>query len=373
MSYLNKLRFHFAGDFFANPSTINNVSDYFETVPFDRNVLWKREDQNNQNGLWNPEGAHSFRFRNIKVTSAFLSNGAPVQPASDPVLTLNVESRTKNSAKLVDLDPDQQLVSMIFGLRISLTNEDGDELLAGIMDPAPFTEIWQRGTNGSGDERACAAYQSIVQVTSWGDVTSSAFLQQLKAASPDALSIRFNVDGYIMSFQSPRFATGRLVGTIGPALVNEPKHLVAGRHFDTAAKPTDRISPGFKPMNGINYCVGVHDIERGKFLLDLGNALPVTPSKGPVNTAALGRLFLGCKMPDGTVKDIDEILYAAGNWYETTAGIVEVPANRSLTAEENTLISNSVLCIVSQTTAAKKIIIEEANGGAHVRADMFVA
>ncbi|MCU7549856.1 hypothetical protein OCK74_12060 [Chitinophagaceae bacterium LB-8] len=373
MSYLNTLRFHFAGDFFSNPSTVNNDPAHYENALFDRSTLWKRQDATGMNGWWNPEGAHAFRFQNVKTTAAFHTDGTPVQPASDAVLSLNVESRIRNSAKMVDLDPDQQLVSMIFGLRISLTNDDGDELLAGIMDPAPFTEIWQRGNTGAGDERASAAYQSTVNVTSWGDLSSSLFLQQLKAASSDVLSIKFNVDGYVMSFDSPRFATGRVVGSIGTASAAEPKHFIAGRHFETAARPNDIIFPGFRPVNGINYCVGIHDITRNKFRLDLGNALPVTPSKGPINTAILGQLFLGCKMADGTVKEIDEIPYAGGNWYETSAGIVEVPANRTLTANENSLINSSVVCILSQTAEGKKIITEEANGSAYVRADMFVA
>ena len=374
MSYLSSLRVHFAGEFFSDPSTINNDPFHYETNNFDRSKLWLSQSESNEddNGWWNPSGAHAFKITTAKVKSAFLSNGNAAA-AADKVLSLNVESLNRMPAKLVDLDVDQQLVSTIFGLTVKLTDDDGLSLMEGVMDAAPFTEIWSRGTTGGIDERACAAYQSVLVVKRWGDLSASPFLQELKATSPEKLSIKFNVDGYVMSSASPRFATGRIVGTIGPADAQEPKHFVLGRHFDTAAGAGARIGPGFRPVNGINYCTGILDSARGKFRIDVGNSLPVSPSMGPVDTTRTGNLFLNCKLANGTLKEIGQIPISGGNWYENTAGIAEVPAQGSLSSADIDLINSSVLCLTSDRGGTKRVVIEEANGGAYARADMFVA
>lgn len=41
--------------------------------------------------------------------------------------------------------PDQQLVSMIFGLRVALRNAAGQDLMKGDVELAPFSYVWSRG------------------------------------------------------------------------------------------------------------------------------------------------------------------------------------------------------------------------------------
>src|SRR5689334_21978524 len=127
MSYLNTLRLHFAGSFFSDPSTVNNHPGHYDNKAFDRSRHWRSGAGGSvDHGWWNPEGADLFKLRNVRVTSAVGADGLPLAAGGDPVLTLKFESRDgRSAAKMVDLDPDQQLVSMIFGLTVALADGQG--------------------------------------------------------------------------------------------------------------------------------------------------------------------------------------------------------------------------------------------------------
>jgi hypothetical protein len=372
MSYLNPLRLHFAGKFQANVSTVNNDPKNFDITNF------KPEFQNlgvNQAG-WNPVGDGSWRLIGCKVTSAFMPDGIGTD---DPVLNYWVaDSDSRVSAKLVDLDPENQGVSMIFGLQVRLSDSMGSNFLRGQFDPAPFTDIWIRAISGVGFGAAGATYQSVLTDLEWGEVAHSPFLSELQRLSSEGLlSIKFNVDQYVGNYRSPDFTYGRVVGTIGPASCKEPRHFVLGRQLTGQDMPTP--GPFFKPRNLVNFCVASVDPERGKVLLDLGNALPTHagPQAGPdaENFVDLGPLVLKCAEVNlGTIDPLD---YAQdANWYGITAGIVEMPCDRSLSAEEVETIINNPLSLIgpglsvdgSQTPAA----VTENPTGEHVRADKFV-
>jgi hypothetical protein len=127
-------------------------------------------------------------------------------------------------------------VSEIFGLELRIATADGETLLRGEFEPAAFMDIWDRGADGSaaGDMAAGAMYQSVLTHLTWGDVERSPFLGALRDAARaqsrprGRLSVKFNVDGFSMT-PGARFMMGRLVGTIGPAGVDEPRHFVARR------------------------------------------------------------------------------------------------------------------------------------------------
>jgi hypothetical protein len=271
----------------------------------------------------------------------------------------------------VDLDQDQQLVSMIFGATLTLVDSQGHIAFEGSLEPAPFTDMWRRSETGPGDEAASVAYQSVISVRSWGDLSASAFLQQLRdVAGEDLLSIKFNLDGYRMRRNPPeRFARGRVVGTVGAAAPHEPRHFVAGRHFGTEVGPLGNAGTDFRPDSGINYFAGVFDAERGKVRLDLGNAVPVAPPGGPAQD--VGDLRLGWHQDDGTIQEIGEIDYRSDGWYEQGAGIVDLPDDRVLSTSERELIQRSALCLVADRQGRRVSVSEEVD--AHVRADLFVA
>ena len=52
--------------------------------------------------------------------------------------------------KIVDLDPMQQMVSTIFGLRMRLIGDEVEDIFTGNFVPAPFTDIWFTRGGGPG-------------------------------------------------------------------------------------------------------------------------------------------------------------------------------------------------------------------------------
>jgi hypothetical protein len=213
-------------------------------------------------------------------------------------------------------------------------------------------------------------YQSVLKNLQWFDVSSSPFLTALKAAAGDGLlSIKFNVDSFNLSYQSPDFMTGRIVGTIGPAAATEPKHCVLGRQFMAATNP-DALPPGgfFAPASNINFCTGVVDAGSGLLLLDLGNALLTGAGGGIVD---MGDLQLevfdtasGRAASIGSIPSQGDGGYSADpDWYPRTAGVVALKVPPTLLHR----VQNNPLCLVAPLGR-----INEAPGGGYVRADTFV-
>jgi hypothetical protein len=363
MSYLNALRLHFAGQFQANVSTVNNDPAHFD------NNAFQPSDQEMQgpkmqppNGWFNPQGDAAFRLLGCKVTSAFTPAGQ-VEAADAVLQCLVMDSDSQVPAKLVDLDSEQQLVSEIWGLTIRIADAKGNTLLSGAFEPMAFIDIWFRARNAppGSDAPAGAMWQSVLRDLQWGDVGGSSFLQDLKKAADASglLSIKLNTDGFNMDFTSPDFMCGRIVGTIGPAASDEPHHLVIGRQFMAANVPGNQGF--FQPVNSINFCVARVDAK--SIFLDLGNALPTDLPGSPL--ANVGDLTVSVANTTlGTIPATGHGGYAVGKWYETTAGIVVLP----LSEHQLQLLKASPLKI----TGDSKTSIAEWSSGTFVRADTFV-
>ncbi|WP_395792691.1 hypothetical protein [Aquimonas sp.] len=369
MSYLDPLRLHFAGRFQANVSTVNNDPGHFDNASF-KPSYQDMQTRTAMNGWFNPQGDAAWRLLGVKVSSAWTAAGAV--DASDPVLACIVaDSDGRVPAKLVDLDPEQQLVSEIWGLQVRIAHADGSTLLLADFEPAAFIDIWDRATVSSGgDADAGAMYQSVLRNLRWSDVSASPFLSALKAAASDGLlSIKFNVDGFNLNFQSPDFMTGRIVGSIGPASADEPRHFVLGRQFMAAGNPY-ALPPAnfFQPVGNINFCVARVDAEASLLYLDLGNAL-LTGANGSlldlgdlqieVFVSSAGRAF-----NIGTLPSQGASGYSSDpDWYARTAGVVVLPIAPKLLAQ----VQANPLCL----SAPLGRINEVAEGG-FVRADTYV-
>lgn len=373
MSYLNSLRLNFFGKFQAAVSTVNNDPTHFNNATF-KPSYQKMEDGKHANGWWNPRGDANWRMIGCNITSAWLSDGQPAA-GSDPVLTyLVADSDRSVAAKLVDLDPAQQGVSEIWGMEIRIADSSGNTLMRAKYKTAGFMDIFLRWPAGSGDGSAGAMYQSVLTDIHWGQIGNSPFLQQLQqASSAGLLSIKFNVDAFDANFQSPTFTLGRIAGTIGPAAAAEPHHFVIGRHFMTTGLP----QPGFfMPAGNVNFCEAVVDEEAGKIYLDLGNSLPTTTMGGPFTD--LGVLSVACATVDANnqteiLVPLGNVDYLASGWYEQTAGVVALPADRKLTAAElTTIASNQLLIQLTAPNAQPNPAIWESPGGLYIRPDRFV-
>ena len=360
MSYLNPTRLHFAGQFQANVSTVNNDPAHFNNAAFEPDFQ-KMQTADSPNGWWNPEGDGNWRLIGCAITAAWV-DGAPADPA-DPVLKGAVaDSDRAVPAKLVDLDSQQQMVSQIWGLTVRITDGEGKTLVEGRFIESPFTNLWNRALGkGAGDFGMGAEWQSVLTDVVWQpEADQSAMLAQLKAASvPGMLSIKFNVDGYTMAWNQEDFSTGRIVGTIGPYLEGEPLHVVIGRHLLANYN-------GITPTGKVNHCAAVIDAASETMLIDLGNALPTDNPGGPL--ADIGDLQFGliepgraAPTPFATIANT----YVGSQGYLATAGIVAVE-----TAVDIEKFSQPLpVAVFSDAPAA---LVSENPACSYLRADQFV-
>src|SRR5271165_5337799 len=164
LSYLDSPRLHFRGWFQADVSTINNDVTAFDIGP----------SAGPPDPGWNPEGTGSFRLLDCVVTGGFL-DGRQLLVDDDPALGMTIEnSNDRPPAKLVDLDPQQQMVSMIFGMQVRLVSSSLQTILRGEFKPAAFINLWKRQVTGLRmDQQLGAMYQSVLQDVAWaGEIDS---------------------------------------------------------------------------------------------------------------------------------------------------------------------------------------------------------
>ena len=180
MSYLDLPRLHFFGTFRADPSTLNNTAQNYTLQP-------------PLSPAWNPDGSHAWQFPSCTVQTAVLASGTS---ASDPVVGAPVASTDKPSvAKLVDLDTEQQMVSMIFGLQVQVGNA-ASGTFTGTFEATAFNDIFLRMLGAQPDAVFAAYYQSVLTGVQWSKTLASPLLKALKAASPTSLSIKWVVDDF---------------------------------------------------------------------------------------------------------------------------------------------------------------------------------
>jgi hypothetical protein len=250
MSYLDLPRLHFSGLFFTGPSTINNITqNYTSSV-----VLENAQHQYDPNVAgWDPTGVAQWWLEECTVLSAVGSGAAPVA-GSDAVIGAAVETPSPKTpmsdgeggfydiAKMVDLDPDQQGRSALFGVRIAVTLPNG----AGLQGAMTVPEL--RQLNGRiplqiGSWVAVGNWMGTLQDVQWsGDISGSPFLSSLQAVSAQGLAVKLTVD---LHQNNPAniftagdlFCYGRVLGSVGPAFAGELAQVVPGRCLQTFTKP----------------------------------------------------------------------------------------------------------------------------------------
>jgi hypothetical protein len=341
MSYLIGPRLHFAGTFTADVSTVNNFTTHFE------------DPNKPPEPGWNPSGTGSWAITGCTITRAVFNDGTVARSsAEDPVVGVPIVQLGR--ARLVDLDPEQQMVSQIWGLRLRLTSSAGGPAMTGDFKVAPFTDIWPgRLSPGGGDFAMSAYYQSMITGIAWGDLFGSRFLSELKLASdPSSLSIKFNVDG----FDQTRHI-GRIVGSIGPASAIEPAHFVVGRQC-------------MGHIQGpVWYFSAAVDAQRRKLIADFGNALQTTTFRGPFDSTL--DLSIGI-LAGNQFTSFGRLPIGPAGWYEQTAGVCEFPADRPLSDAEMAQLGVTPIVVVQRTAAGTTVVASEGTDGLHVRADDFV-
>ncbi len=331
MSYLDVPRFHFAGTFTANPSTLNNTPTNYGYNPAANNPIQIAPS-------WNPYGDHAWTI-NATVQS-FLDSSGVLHTSGDPLIGAAVTSYAPQfPAKLVDLDTEQQGVTRLFGLELQIAPEAGGGFtVQGAWDNAgTLINLWfGRVPSGGGDSGAGGAFQSVLEQLVWQNLESSPFLQQLQEASPNGLSVRLSTYGYNASTASPGFHTGIIVGTVGPYSAGEPKHLVAGRFLN----PAQGNSP-------LYYAPAKLDATRNTLTIDLGNSIPdQEPGGPPLNLGTMEAAILGPSLP--TV--LGTIDYGPDNEtaFQQTAAVFQL----NLTPEQTAQAAQLPLGILLGSSAA---------------------
>lgn len=361
MSYLSTPRLIFAGQYQADVSTVNNDPEHFDTSNFRSNY----QLPGNSNGWWNPNGSGAWRFRGCSVQSVVYGDGTSCDdPNVDPIVgaTIN-DADARVEGKLVDLDPEQQMVSQIWGFRVVLgqPQQPHGVSFGSDFEVAPFTDIWTRQPGGQPDSFFGAFYQSVLRGVEWAgaDAVNSRFLQELGADGnlPQELSIRFNVDGFNDDMTSPQFTFGRVVGAIGLHIQGEPTHFLAARAL--SQMPSSPLNTAYAQLDG------------EVLWLDLGNSLPTQSPGGPLIDQ--GRLYVALLPTDGSPPVLlGEIVYRNPGWYEQTAGLVSFRLNEAQLA----LAAETPLGVVqwSAGTVSPSLVplLMEAPNGLWLRADDFV-
>jgi hypothetical protein len=245
LSYLDLPRIHFGGLFFTGPSTINNITTNYEAST-------KLEDPNHQYipGVagWNALGVAQWWMEECSILSGVGPDGTLVT-AGDPVIGAAVETPSPATpkqdpsgadigiAKMVDLDPDQQGRSAVYGIYLFVTLANG----AGFSGTLSVPELRQLNprfaVNLPTSWAAVGVWMGVIENVVWsGDVSGSPLLTGLKAASGNGISVRFIVDLHQnnpanLLTAGDLFCYGRIQGSFGPALPDELAQMLPGRQL----------------------------------------------------------------------------------------------------------------------------------------------
>ncbi|WP_166924785.1 hypothetical protein [Flavobacterium poyangense] len=340
MSYLNVPRLTFSGQFQADPSTVNNDPTHFNNETFE--PKYQNYGPGQENGWWNPDGTGNWRFLGCKITSVTYQDGTSTDnPLLDPIIGMSVmDTDARTAGKIVDLDSQQQMVSQLWGFVVRIVNNEGNTLVKGDYEMAPFSNIWfSRSVDLRGSSGAGATYQSVIKNIDWNfKISNSRYLNELKAVSAKQLSIHFSVDRFNGDHTSDQFTLGRIVGSIGPSNNREPKHFVLGRQL--FPNPLPQYLPQGQRQK-YNYATALVDEKLKQVVLDFGNALQFN-AEG-VNTSE--NLHLVINTNTG-ISVIGQINYSGLDWYMNTSGIFTFP----LSDEQLDLCNQYPLAIVTNMT-----------------------
>jgi hypothetical protein len=407
MSYLNAVRLVFSGTFQADPSTVNNDVRHYDNARFKKNYQEFSEGQE-LNGWWNPPGSGAFRLLNCTVKAVHYADGTSSnRQKADPVVGLSIlDSPDRTAGKIVDIDPQWQLASQLWGLKVRLTEVSGDtakNYLTSSYLENPFRDLWfTRMSGASNDHAASATFQSVLTDLEWAStLPDSRFLDELRQATQEGkLSIRLTTYAYKDDHTQPGFTTGTVTGVIGPYLSGEPTSFVAGRRFAPAKAQTGTS------WNNITFFTGVLDGATRRLFLDLSNALPIDTDGNPLDlgTLSVGAL-LAADTPEGApvgignfqpfvnLKPIDnlgpidnldpidsleavgKIPYLTPNWLLNTSGIAEFVLTKGQMANQSPPPNQFFpLALAVQTCdcATPLVAIRETTNGLFVGAEPFV-
>jgi hypothetical protein len=382
MSYLNAVRLVFSGQFQADPSTVNNDVRHYDNASF-KAKYQEFQHGPEYDGWWNPPGSGAFRLVNCTVKAVHYGDGtSSSNPNADTIVGLSIlDSPDRTAGKIVDIDPQWQLASQLWGLKVRLTDVSGDTAatyLASSYLENPFRDLWfSRMSGAGGDGAASATFQSVLTDLEWAStLPDSRFLHELRKATQEGkLSIRLTTYAYKDDHTKDGFTSGTVTGVIGPYLAGEPTSFVAGRRFAPANAQTGTS------WDNITFFTGGLDGATHRLFLDLSNALPIDTAGKPVDLGALnvGSLLAadtpeGAPVGIGNFQPIGMIPYRTPNWLLTTSGIAEFTLSKGQMDNQSAATQFCPLALAVQTSdgATPLVAIRETTNGLFVGAEPFV-
>lgn len=331
---------HFAGTFIADPSTVNNSPENFELAQTLAPDEFKKAVKK---WGWNQNGTGRWGIENCLVTNLDDPSGQP-QPGDKAIGWHLAPSQSRTEGKIVDLDPDQQGVSQIWGFSVRLVTSDQQTVFSGDYRTTSFQDIWPRASQSRGMPSLSSFYHSVLQDVKWHlpkNNLPSSTLQALHGST--TLSIRFTVDGYNPVSTELNFTKGRVVGSISAYIPSAPLSLIPGRVLFTRGDSQKLVNRIYARLSG------------NQLIVDLGNSLPTTAPRGPQKD--IGQLRLALVHAGGMeILGTGSIPYLEPKWYENTSGIYRL----ELKPDQVKLYASSRLVLIDDQN---KIIIGEYDKG----------
>lgn len=389
MSYLNFPRLVFSGDFQADTNTVNNdVRHYYNPAFTEDNWV---QAKSGEGGWWNPDGGSTFRFVNCAVKQVCYPDGSKTEDATqDPVIGKIVTGPLNtSSAKLVDLDPQFQFTSQIWGLQLCIYGSEDEVLLSGRVEPAGFKDLQVRNfppiQNG---QPLGASWTSVIHDLKWGEkAKDSGILVELMKRSNDTgmLSCQLVSFGYYKHIGGERFTLGRLLGTIGPYIEGDPRQFAPARRLiglDLDVANANKLQfPNIVPEFAFSNCF--YDERQAILTVDLGGSFPLSHPLGTPKD--VGNLYVGvAKTPDlrnqlpsvkspdyayigkDKLEKIGKVDYSEA-WMLNSAGIADFTV---IGEEARELLQHRQIVLFTDTdTEYYKVLACETTNGLSVRAD----
>ena len=323
--------------------------------------------------LWNPQGANTWAMIDCVVTSVVYTNehGVTKKVTSsdeDSVIGLPLVNNPERAfAKLVDIDPDQQQSSTIYGMDLGVNwdpskGEDQENAFIGDFTPAVITrDIWARQMRGLDDLHQPFASHSVSRLENiiWSKTHKSKALKKL--SKDKHLSIMFSVFNYTRPPTEDMFTYGNIVGSIGIAEEGE-----------SLSFPGNRVMLPHKildfPISDDNPCKGTidwmyttyFDVHDSRMTIDFSNSFKVDIEG---NLCHFYPFYVGISMKAQVtiesqetiteVEIIDEIPYMEENWYQTTAGISEFTLPRN---QEKSIENSKVMVVMLYDPSKNKAL-----------------
>lgn len=258
MSYLHLPRIYFGGLFYTNPNTVNNYAYSYDTqTELTEHNQYRTDGGSGGPGGWNPLGTARFYMQSCSVLGGVGPDGAAIA-ADDPLIRARVttpspatptlpDGNTHSLPKLVDLDPDMQIRSEVYGMRVWVDIPGSGAGFWGTMSVPQLRNMGGRVQikDVGGSWTAVGTMAGMITDVQWlGDPSTSPLLAQFQAACSGGISYRLTLDLH-QNNPSTQFTAGnmfyygRLHGCFGPAYPGaELAQVVPGRMLQVPTPPS---------------------------------------------------------------------------------------------------------------------------------------